>query len=67
MPHSPDEARATDQPGTRPDRSFAEAPENQGPAIGPHDPSTMPRAEDDAHIGTLNPDTHAQEADGRRR
>ena len=43
---------------TTPDASFAEAPGNQGRAIGPSDPASMHRREDDAAAMAHSSDFH---------
>src|SRR5262245_7749093 len=47
--------------------SLADAPGNEGKAIGPHDPATMHRAEDDVEHLAESPDFHDRPGSGARR
>jgi len=50
---------------TPPDASFADAPDNERRPIGPHDPGSMHRREDDAEAMAHSPDFHDAPAAGR--
>lgn len=50
---------------TPPDKSFADAPDNEHRPIGPHDPASMHRREDDAEAMAHSPDFHDAPATGR--
>ena len=50
---------------TSPPASYADAPDNERPSIGPHDPASMHRHEDDAEAMAQSPDFHDAPAAGR--
>jgi hypothetical protein len=51
--------------GAAPDASYANAPENEQPPIGAHDPASMHRREDDANAMAHSRDFHDAPAAGR--
>jgi hypothetical protein len=50
-----------------PDPSMADAPDNQGKPVGPHDPASMHRREDDDEAMASSPDFHDRPGSGRLR
>jgi hypothetical protein len=50
-----------------PDPSMAETADNEARPIGPHDPASMHRREDDAEAMASSPDFHDRPGSGRRR